>query len=315
MTGNHGREPAGGCAPDGSVPVLSHEIAKRLRAGGLDPAAVSALVGAALAEDLADGADVTTTATVPRGARGQADVVARAAGVVAGLPVAETAFWLASRGDPVVCIPQAADGDRVAAGESVLTVAGPIAALLTAERTALNLLCHLSGVATLTRQWADAVAETRARIRDTRKTTPGLRALEKYAVRCGGGVNHRMSLSDAALIKDNHVAAAGSVSAAFAAVQALAPELPLEVECDTLDQVAEALAAGADLILLDNFPITDMTAAVTLAAGRALLEASGGLTLSRASSVAATGVDYLAVGALTHSAPALDFGLDLLPPG
>lgn len=314
MTGGDGREVAGGCVSGGPVPVLNAEIAERLRAGGLDPEAVSALVVAALAEDLAGGADVTTSATVPGGARGRAHIVARAAGVVAGLPVAEAAFWLASAGNPVACTPRAADGDRVAAGQSVLTVNGPVSALLTAERTALNLLCHLSGVATLTRQWADAVAGTRARIRDTRKTTPGLRALEKYAVRCGGGVNHRMSLSDAALIKDNHVAAAGSVSAAFLAVRGRAPGLPLEVECDTLDQVAEALAAGADLILLDNFGIEDMAAAVTLTAGRALLEASGGLTLGRASSVAATGVDYLAVGALTHSAPALDFGLDLLPP-
>jgi nicotinate-nucleotide pyrophosphorylase (carboxylating) len=294
---------------------VNEEIAKRLRAAGLDPAAVAALVAAALAEDLAGGVDITTAATVPAGAHGEAHVVARAAGVVAGLPVAETAFWLASAGDELACTSRAADGDRVVSGQSVLTVMGQVSALLTAERTALNLLCHLSGVATLTRQWADAVAGTPARIRDTRKTTPGLRALEKYAVRCGGGVNHRMSLSDAALIKDNHVAAAGSVSAAFAAVRGQAPGLPLEVECDTLDQVAEALAAGADLILLDNFTIADMTSAVTLAAGRALLEASGGLTLSRASSVAATGVDYLAVGALTHSAPALDFGLDLLPPG
>jgi nicotinate-nucleotide pyrophosphorylase (carboxylating) len=314
MTRGSDRGVAGGSASDGPVPVLKEEIAKRLRAGGLDPAAVSAVVSAALAEDLAGGADVTTAATIPAGDLGQADVVARAAGVVAGLPVAETTFWLASDGGTLACTPRAADGDRVAAGQSVLTVTGPIGPLLTAERTALNLLCHLSGVATLTRQWADAVAGTRARIRDTRKTIPGLRALEKYAVRCGGGVNHRMSLSDAALIKDNHVAAAGSVRAAFAAVRARAPGLPLEVECDTLDQVAEALAAGADLILLDNFAIADMTAAVSLAAGRALLEASGGLTLDRASSVAATGVDYLAVGALTHSAPALDFGLDLLSP-
>lgn len=315
MTRPGRRAVAGDLGTDGPVPALNDEIAKRLRAGGLDPAAVVALAGAALAEDLAGGSDVTTAATVPAGSRGEAHVVARAAGVVAGLPVAETVFWLASREEVVECTPRASDGDRVAAGQSVLSATGPVSALLTAERTALNLLCHLSGVATLTRQWADAVAGTRARIRDTRKTTPGLRALEKYAVRCGGGVNHRMSLSDAALIKDNHVAAAGSVSAAFAAVRARAPGLPVEVECDTLDQVAEALAAGADLILLDNFATADMAAAVTLVAGRALLEASGGLTLGRASSVAGTGVDYLAVGALTHSAPALDFGLDLLPPG
>ena len=209
--------------------------------------------------------------------------------------------------------PLAADGDRARPGASVLRAStGPVAPILTAERTALNLLCHLSGIATLTRQWADEIGGTGARVRDTRKTLPGLRALQKYAVRCGGGVNHRMSLSDAALIKDNHVAAAGSVAAAVAAVRARAPGLPLEVECDTLAQVAEALAAGADLILLDNFTIADTAAAVRLAAGRALLEASGGLTLATARSVAQTGVDYLAVGALTHSAPALDIGLDLV---
>ena len=301
--------------PNDPVPVVEERIAARLRATGLDPATVAALAVAALTEDLAGGMDVTTAATVPAAAFGQADVVARSAGVVAGLPVAEAVFWLASPGDRVQCTERAADGDVVAAGQSVLTVAGPISGLLTGERTALNLLCHLSGVATLTRLWVDEVAGTGAQIRDTRKTTPGLRALEKYAVRCGGGVNHRMSLSDAALIKDNHVAAAGSVSAAFTAVRASAPGLPLEVECDTLDQVAEALAAGADLILLDNFTVPEMAEAVRLADSRALLEASGGLTLGRARAVAETGVDYLAVGALTHSAPALDFGLDLSEPG
>jgi nicotinate-nucleotide pyrophosphorylase (carboxylating) len=193
-----------------------------------------------------------------------------------------------------------------------MTVRGPLQAILTAERTALNFLCHMSGVATLTRRWVDAVAGTGARIRDTRKTLPGLRALEKYAVRCGGGVNHRMSLSDAALIKDNHVAGAGSVTAAFDAVGKLAPDLPVQVECDTLEQVAEALAAGAGLILLDNFSVADMAEAVRRTAGLARLEASGGLCLQEAAAVAATGVDYLAVGALTHSAPALDIGLDLV---
>jgi nicotinate-nucleotide pyrophosphorylase (carboxylating) len=294
----------------GHVPGLTDVIAGRLRQAGLEPAAVTAVVAGALAEDLAGGPDVTTMATVPPSELGVADLVPRSDGVVAGLPVAAAVFALVS--PELTTESLAADGDRVAAGTSVLRVTGPAGPMLTAERTALNLLCHLSGVATLTRRWADEVSGTGAAIRDTRKTLPGLRALEKYAVRCGGGVNHRMSLSDAALIKDNHVAAAGSVAAAFAAVRARAPGLLLEVECDTLAQVCEALDAGADLILLDNFTVAELTAAVALAAGRAVLEASGGLTLAAARAVAQTGVDYLAVGALTHSAPALDIGLDLV---
>jgi nicotinate-nucleotide pyrophosphorylase (carboxylating) len=187
--------------------------------------------------------------------------------------------------------------------------------LLTGERTTLNLLCHLSGVATLTRRWVDAVAGTQAQVRDTRKTTPGLRALEKYAVRCGGGVNHRMSLSDAALVKDNHVVAAGGVVPAFAAVRGRWPGLLVEVEVDSLQELEEVLDAGADLVLLDNMPADVLRKAVELTAGRARLEASGGLTLESAAEVAATGVDYLAVGALTHSAPVLDIALDLTAAG
>jgi nicotinate-nucleotide pyrophosphorylase (carboxylating) len=284
---------------------------RRLAAAGLRPDTVAALVRTALAEDLADGPDVTTGATVPAGVRGRADLVSRAAGVVAGLPVAELAFRLVPAGDDVAVAYRAQDGERIAAGQPVLTVTGPVSAILTAERTALNLLCHLSGVATLTRRFADELAGTPALIRDTRKTMPGMRALQKYAVRCGGGVNHRMSLSDAALIKDNHVAAAGSVAAAFAAVRQAAPGLPVEVECDTLEQVAEAIDAGADLILLDNFTVEEMATAVRLTAGRAKLEASGRITIGSARAIAETGVDYLAVGALTHSAPVLDIGLDL----
>jgi len=295
-----------------AVPGIPPELTGRLAAAGLEPAQVASIVEAALDEDLAGGTDVTTGATVRPGTRGTADLAARSAGVVAGLPVAALAFWLAPGGAEVTVTFRAADGDRVRPGDPVLTVSGPVGAILTAERTALNLLCHLSGVATLTRQFADAVAGTRARIRDTRKTLPGLRALQKYAVRCGGGVNHRMSLSDAALIKDNHVAAAGSVGAAFAAVRRAAPGLPVEVECDTLEQVAEALEAGADLILLDNFSVAGLAAAVRLTAGRAKLEASGRITVDTAAAIAQTGVDYLAVGALTHSAPVLDIGLDLL---
>ena len=187
--------------------------------------------------------------------------------------------------------------------------------LLTAERSALNLLCHLSGIATATRAWADALEGTKAKVRDTRKTTPGLRSLEKYAVRCGGGVNHRMSLSDAALVKDNHVVAAGGVAAAFRAVRQAFPDVPIEVEVDTLHQLREVVDAGADLILLDNFTPGECEEAVAIAGGRALLEASGGLTLDRAHAYAKTGVDFLSVGALTHSSPILDIGLDLREPG
>jgi nicotinate-nucleotide pyrophosphorylase (carboxylating) len=290
---------------------LTVELAGRLRAAGLDPGEVTRIAAAALAEDLAGGTDVTTEATIPPGTSAAADVAARAGGVAAGLPVAAAVFVVAAAGQPLSAVIRAADGDQVSRGDVLMTVSGPAAVLLTAERTALNLLCHLSGVATLTRRWVDAVAGTGARIRDTRKTLPGLRALQKYAVRCGGGVNHRMSLSDAALVKDNHVAAAGSVAAAFAAVSARSGGLPIEVECDTLAQVAEAVEAGAGLILLDNFGIGEMADAVALAGGRVLLEASGGLTLDHARDVAATGVDYLSVGALTHSAPALDIALDL----
>jgi nicotinate-nucleotide pyrophosphorylase (carboxylating) len=290
------------------------ELCGRLDAAGLDPSYVAVVIAMALAEDLGGGSDVTTRATIPADKTGRADLVARASGVTAGLSVAEAVFVVVADGEkasPLTFTREVSDGDRVSAGQVLMTVEGSIAAILTAERTALNLVCHLSGIATLTRQWVDACSGTGARIRDTRKTLPGLRALEKYAVRCGGGVNHRMSLSDAALIKDNHVASAGSVTAAFDAVGRAAPGLPVEVECDTLDQVEEAVAAGAGLILLDNLSVQQLAQAVALNAGRALLEASGGLRLEMAAQVAATGVDFLSVGALTHSAPVLDVGLDL----
>ncbi|WP_017557976.1 L-aspartate oxidase [Nocardiopsis baichengensis] len=268
----------------------------------------------ALGEDLTHGAqtDVTTAATVPAAQISTADVVARADGVVAGLPLAELAFWLAAEG-AVRVRRRAADGDRAARGDVLMTVTGRTRDLLTAERTALNLLTHLSGIATATRAWTEAVAGTGARVRDSRKTLPGLRALEKYAVRCGGGENHRMALSDAALVKDNHVVAAGGVEEAVHAVRAAFPGVPLEVEVDRTDQIEPALKAGAEEILLDNFGPDRLRAAVALVAGRARLEASGGLTLETAAEVAATGVDYLAVGALTHSSPALDIALDLRP--
>lgn len=290
---------------------MSPETRGLLAAAGLDPAYVDRLVTAALEEDLDGGVDVTSVATVPFDQEGRADVTARAAGVLAGLPVAAAAFEAATDSDLTVAL-VAADGDQVSPGEVVLSASGRVRDLLTAERTALNLLCHLSGVATATRAWVDALAGTSARVRDTRKTTPGLRALEKYAVRCGGGVNHRMSLSDAALVKDNHVVAAGDVAAAFGAVRETFPELPVEVECDTLDQVAVAVEAGADLVLLDNMTPAQLYEAVTMVAGRARLEASGSLTLASAAAVGATGVDYVSVGALTHSAPILDLGVDLV---
>ena len=292
--------------------TLPAEIVRALEAGGLDPGYVEAFARAALDEDLLGGVDVTTVATVPADQVGVADVVARADGVLAGVPVAAAVFAVAGGADVVVDV-LAADGEVVAPGSPVLSVSGPVRVLLTAERSALNIAGHLSGVATQTRRWVDAVAGTGAQILDTRKTTPGLRVLEKYAVRCGGGSGYRLGLSDAAMVKDNHVVAAGGVVEAYRAVRAAFPDVPVEVECDTVQQVRNAVDAGADLILLDNMGLDDLRAAVRTAAGRARLEASGGLTLDRARAVAETGVDYLSVGALTHSAPVLDLGFDLRP--
>jgi nicotinate-nucleotide pyrophosphorylase (carboxylating) len=233
--------------------------------------------------------------------------------VVAGIPVAMAVLDVcAGRGAGVEHMARLSDGDEVEPGLPVLEVRGTVRSLLTAERSALNLMCHLSGVATLTARWADAVAGTGAHVRDTRKTTPGLRLLEKYAVRCGGGVNHRMSLSDAALVKDNHVVAAGGVAAAFAAVRERFPDVEVEVECDTVDQVREVVDAGVDLVLLDNMGLHELRAAVEICqAAGVQTEASGGLRLEHARAVAETGVDFLAVGSLTHSAPVLDIGVDL----
>ncbi|KOX16444.1 L-aspartate oxidase [Nocardiopsis sp. NRRL B-16309] len=271
------------------------------------------VVRRALAEDLTAGPriDVTTVATTPGDQVRTAHVVARAEGTVSGLPLAELTFWLVADGALEVHRP-VADGDAVKRGDVLMSVTARTRDLLTAERTALNLLTHMSGIATATRTWVDAVAGTGAAVRDSRKTRPGLRALDKYAVRCGGGVNHRYGLSDAGLVKDNHVVAAGGVGAAVRAIRERFPDLPLEVEVDRLDQIEDALEAGAEEILLDNFTVDQLTAAVALVAGRARLESSGGLTLDVAADVARTGVDYLAVGALTHSSPALDIALDLL---
>ncbi len=292
---------------------MRDDVAERLLGVGLDPVPVFKVARAALEEDLDGGVDVTSVATVPFDLEGTAEARPRQAGVLAGLPVALAVLDVATEGDFAV-ERIGSDGARVQPGESVLAVTGLVRGLLTAERTMLNLLCHLSGVATETRRWADALARagTGTRVRDTRKTTPGLRALEKYAVRCGGGVNHRMSLSDAALVKDNHVAAAGGVAQAFWAVRETWPQLPVEVECDTIAQVHDALAAGADLVLLDNMSPADLTVAARACRERGVLsEASGGLTLDDAEQTARTGVDFVAVGALTHSAPVLDIGLDL----
>ena len=270
------------------------------------------VVDTALAEDLRYGPDATTTATVAADAVAVADLTARSAGVLAGLPAALAVLDAVLGPDGYTVLAARADGDALAAGDVALSVRAPVRGLLTAERTALNLVCHLSGVATATRAWVDAVAGTGARIRDTRKTLPGLRLLEKYAVRCGGGVNHRLGLGDAVLIKDNHVAAAGSVGAALAAARLHAPDLPCEVEVDTLDQLDEALGLGAELILLDNFSVADTAEAVRRrGSGPTGLESSGGLRLEVARAYAETGVDYLSIGALTHSVMALDLGLDL----
>ncbi len=266
------------------------------------------LIKRALAEDLQGGEDITSVATVSGAEKVVADFVARKAGVIAGIEMAKAVLVEVGLTDISVLVQ---DGARVEVGAVLLTVRGDTRAILLAERTALNFLGHLSGIATLTRRWVDEVAGTQCSVRDTRKTTPGMRQLEKYAVRMGGGTNHRMSLSDAALIKDNHIAAAGSVVAAFSQVRAKFPSAPIEIEVDTLEQLKEVLPLKPDLVLLDNMSPQQCAEAVAIAAGSCKLEASGGISLENAKSYALSGVDYLAIGALTHSAPVLDIGLDL----
>ena len=293
---------------------LSEITRRHLLNAGLDPDALSGLIRHAIAEDLMGGIDVTSTATIPAEQRSIATFGARKAGVVAGLPVVAAVV-------ETVCGDTASelrylvrDASRVERGTKVAAVTAPTRLMLTAERTALNLLCHLSGVASLTRTWADALEGTSASVRDTRKTTPGMRALEKYAVRCGGGVNHRMGLSDMALVKDNHVAAAGGVVEAYARVKALEASIPVQIEVDSVDVMRLAINAGADDVLIDNFTPDQMREAVRVRNEmnpNVRLEASGGLTLDTARQVAETGVDLIAVGELTHSARVLDFGLDL----
>ncbi len=289
---------------------LPAALVAELAAAGLDPQAVHAMVVAAFEEDLPHGGvDVTSAAVPPRGAA-TGDLASRETGVVSGLALAELAFVYAL-GDQVEIVSRVADGSTVAPGDVVMQVRGPVAGLLTAERTALNFASHLSGVATATAAWVDALAGTRARVLDTRKTLPTYRALQKYAVRCGGGVNHRFSLSDRAMVKDNHVVAAGGVVPAYEAVRAAWPDLRVEVEVTDLDQLRELLEVGCTEILLDNMDVATMAEAVAITADRATLEASGGLTLERAREVAATGVDFISVGALTHSVKVFDLGLDL----
>ncbi|MCC6187784.1 MAG: carboxylating nicotinate-nucleotide diphosphorylase [Anaerolineales bacterium] len=275
---------------------------------------VEAILRGALAEDLGDG-DITTDCTVPPGSRLRGYFVAKAPGVVAGLAVATRALSLVDTGVRVT--PAVEDGQAVAAGTRLAEVDGPGRALLSGERVALNCLQRMSGIATLTRRFVDAVAGTRAIILDTRKTAPGLRVLEKWAVRLGGGQNHRAGLYDMVLIKDNHIAAAGGqIAEAVARVRACDPRRrPIEVEVRTLDELQTVLTLNVDRILLDNMPLDLLRAAVALAAGRAPLEASGNISLDNVAAVAATGVDYLSIGALTHSAPALDISLKLFPLG
>lgn len=272
-----------------------------------------AVIARALEEDLRYGPDVTTLATVPADATTTASMATREPGVIAGVDLALLVLDEVLGADGYTVLDRVQDGARLEAGQSLLRLTAPTRGLLTAERTMLNLVCHLSGIATATARWVDAVEGTGAQIRDTRKTLAGLRFLQKYAVRVGGGVNHRMGLGDAALIKDNHVAAAGSVLEALNAVRALAPDLPCEVEVDSLEQLDDVLGAGVELVLLDNFPVWQTQIAVQRRDTRSpstLLESSGGLSLESAADYAGTGVDYLAVGALTHSVRVLDVGLD-----
>lgn len=292
---------------------MREEVRAVLAAAGIDATELEGLVETALAEDLRYGPDATSDATIAFDQPADADVVARERGVVCGVTVAIAV--LESVGFPSAGVTVVHhDGDIVEAHESVLHLSGRLRPMLLAERTMLNFMTHLSGVATETRAWVRALEGTACRVRDTRKTTPGLRQLEKYAVRCGGGVNHRMGLGDAALIKDNHIAAAGGITRAVSAIRQSHPGLALEVECDTLEQVLEAVDADCTQILLDNMDLEQIRSAVVIARRRpgVCVEASGGMTIDNARAVADAGVDYIAVGSLTHSAVALDLGLDVV---
>jgi nicotinate-nucleotide pyrophosphorylase (carboxylating) len=290
--------------------TTKEQVYEDLREAGLEPELVQALVDLAISEDLMGGSDVTSLATIPETQISELDLVTRSSGVIAGIDIAALVFLSISDNKIAVekCV---TDGSAVDSKTCLLTVKGRTIDLLAAERTALNFLGHLSGIATTTNKWVKEISGTNSQIRDTRKTTPGLRLLEKYAVKAGGGTNHRMSLNDQALIKDNHIIAAGSIKKAVEKVRDKFPEIEFEIEVDNLTQLDEALAAQAQLILLDNFVFDDLKKAVGIVNKKAKLEASGGLTLENARKIAETGVDFLAVGALTHSAPVLDIGGDL----
>ena len=290
--------------------INKQQIEENLRRSNLEPELIKALIDLAISEDLMGGSDVTSLSTIPETQKSQLDLVSRKEGLVAGIDVASLVFYAIGKGQ-IQIEQKVKDGEKVNANTTLLSVIGPTIDLLTVERTALNFLSHLSGIATMTNKWVREIENTKAKVRDTRKTTPGLRVLEKYAVRCGGGLNHRMSLNDQALIKDNHIVAAGSISKAISKVKDKFPELELEIEVDNLDQLKEVLTTDVKLILLDNFSLEDLKKAVELTQTKAKLEASGGITFENARKIAQTGVDYLAVGALTHSAPVLDIGGDL----
>ena len=290
--------------------TTKEQVYENLRSNGLEPELVQALVDLAISEDLMGGTDVTSLATIPETQISELDLVTRSPGVIAGINIAALVFLsVANKKIEIeLCVE---DGKKVDAKTCLITAKGSTIDLLTAERTALNFLGHLSGIATTTNKWVNEISGTNTKVRDTRKTTPGLRLLEKYAVKAGGGTNHRMSLNDQALIKDNHIVASGSIKSAVEKVKDKFPELEFEVEVDNLDQLNEALAVNTKLILLDNFSFDDLKKAVLVVNKKAKLEASGGITLENARKIAETGVDFIAVGALTHSAPVLDIGGDL----
>ena len=284
-----------------------NQLRENIKTLGLSPNHIFQQVKDAISEDLAGGQDVTSVATISESSVATADFVSRSSGVVSGLHVAAAVLEYCGINHYEVLVDE---GAKISAGKVLITAQGNSRKLLLAERSALNFLSHLSGISTLTNQWVAAVSGTKCQIRDTRKTTPGLRQLEKFAVRMGGGVNHRLGLSQAALIKDNHILATGSVSKAFTAIKKDFPGKEVEIEVDSIEQLKEALTLKPDLVLLDNMSVEQCAEAVVLTAGLLPLEASGGITIDNAKSYAATGVNYLAVGALTHSAPALDIGLD-----